>query len=243
MSGTLAVLDLGRRDYLDTLALQREIRLARIDGSISEDVLLLVEHPPVYTLGRGTQARSLPVPIAVLEATGAAVVEIERGGDVTWHGPGQLVGYPILDLNRHRPDLHWYLRALETGLIKALAELDIEAGPSAGRTGVWTSGRKIASIGIHVKQWVTLHGFALNVAPDLGWFDRIVPCGLSGVRMTSIAQERRDATTDWWPLTLRAVCDSFASTFDLSLSPPPASLLALADHPEHDHPSCHATRS
>lgn len=237
------MLELGTRGYLDTLALQRAVRLARIAKDIPHDVLLLVEHPPVYTLGRGTRATSLSTPTEVLEAAGASVVEIERGGDVTWHGPGQLVGYPILDLTTHRPDLHWYLRSLEAALITALQRLGISAEPSSGRTGVWTGGRKIASIGIHVKQWVTLHGFALNVAPDLRWFDRIVPCGLEGVTMTSVARERPDHSQDWWQPSVDAVRSAFAEQFDLDPVPPDASLLALADHPQPDHPSCHASRS
>jgi lipoate-protein ligase B len=185
----LEVVDLGRRGYLETLALQRSLRMRRIDGSLPHDILLLVEHDPVYTLGRGTQATSLPLSRALLSARGATVVEIERGGDVTWHGPGQLVGYPILHLSQHREDLHWYLRTLEDALIAALAVLGIAADRVSGKTGVWTGDRKIASLGIHVKQWVTLHGFALNVAPDLTWFDAIVPCGLHGVTMTSVARE------------------------------------------------------
>lgn len=243
MTRPLEVLELGRRDYLDTLALQREVRLARIAGEIPHDVLLLVEHPPVYTLGRGTRATSLSTPAEHLEAAGAAVIEIERGGDVTWHGPGQLVGYPILDLTAHRPDLHWYLRTIETALITALGQLAITAEPSSGRTGVWTRNRKIASIGIHVKQWVTLHGFALNVSPDLRWFDRIVPCGLTGVEMTSVARERGDASQEWWQPSVLSVTRAFADEFDLDPVAAGTSLLALADHPEPDHPSCHASRS
>ena len=117
----------------------------------------------MITLGRGTRATSLPLAPAELERRGVEVFEVERGGDVTFHGPGQLVGYPILDLRQHRQDLHWYLRQLEDALIEALGGLGIAADRNPGRTGVWTAGRKIASIGIHVKQWVTLHGFALNV--------------------------------------------------------------------------------
>src|SRR6185312_11881532 len=109
------------------------------------------------------------------------VAEVERGGDVTYHGPGQLVGYPILQLQEHRADLHWYLRQLEATLIAALGPLGITAERRVGLTGVWTAGRKIASIGIHVKQWVTFHGFALNVSTDLRGFDLIVPCGIHGV--------------------------------------------------------------
>ena len=115
--------------------------------------------------------------------------EVERGGDVTFHGPGQLVGYPIVDLGGHRRDLHWYLRRLEDVVIAAVERLGVPAGRTPGLTGVWTAGRKIASIGIHVKQWVTLHGFALNVTTDLSWFDLIVPCGIEQVVMTSLAEE------------------------------------------------------
>ena len=184
----LEVVDLGRRAYHDALALQRALRLHRLDGSLPNDLLLLVEHDPVYTLGRGTKATSLPESVEALRAAGAEVVEIERGGDVTWHGPGQLVGYPILQLSAHREDLHWYLRQLEQVLIDAVAALGVAARRVDGKTGIWSGGAKLASIGIHVKQWVTLHGFALNVDPDLGWFDRIVPCGLEGVTMPSVAR-------------------------------------------------------
>jgi lipoyl(octanoyl) transferase len=194
MSRRLRIRDVGPRPYLEVLELQRELCRARIAGETSEDVLLLVEHEPVVTLGRGTRAASLPLPPAELERRGLSVVEVERGGDVTYHGPGQLVGYPILDLREHREDLHWYLRTLEDALITALGTLGIEAGRNPGLTGVWTAGRKIASIGIHVKQWVTLHGFALNVTTDLAGFDLVVPCGIQNVVMTSVAEEllRRD---------------------------------------------------
>ncbi len=185
----LDVVDLGRRPYHEILELQREVRLARIAGALTNDILLLVEHDPVYTLGRGTLASSLPIAVDALQARGAEVVEIERGGDVTWHGPGQLVGYPIFHLSQHREDLHWYLRAVEQALIDALAALGLPGERISGKTGVWTRGRKIASIGIHVKQWVTLHGFALNVDPDMSWFEAIVPCGIDGVVMTSVQRE------------------------------------------------------
>ena len=158
-------------------------------GERHEDVLLLVEHEPVVTLGRGTRASSLPLAAGRAGAPGPRGLEVERGGDVTFHGPGQLVGYPILDLREHREDLHWYLRQLEAALIVALAALGVAADRTPGLTGVWTAGRKIASIGIHVKQWVTLHGFALNVITDLRAFDLIVPCGIERVVMTSVAEE------------------------------------------------------
>ncbi|MEO5824308.1 MAG: lipoyl(octanoyl) transferase LipB [Gemmatimonadales bacterium] len=215
-AGEFEVRDLGRLGYTQALALQRALRLERIAGVLDHDVLLLVEHDPVYTLGRGTHADSLPVHPDALRRRGAEVVDVERGGDVTWHGPGQLVGYPIIHLSRHREDLHWYLRTLEAVLISALDALGITATTSPGNTGVWVDDRKIASIGIHVKQWVTLHGFALNVSPDLTWFGHIVPCGLQGVVMTSVATERGVTDTDTlWATAMNAVVAAFADAFEL----------------------------
>jgi len=212
----LLVQDLGRRAYGEVLELQRSLCRQRIDGEIGEDLLLLVEHDPVVTLGRGTRPGSLPLARPELERRGVEVFEVERGGDVTFHGPGQLVGYPVLDLRQHREDLHWYLRRLEAGLIGALGQLGVTAGPNPGLTGVWTRGRKIASIGIHVKQWVTFHGFALNVSTDLSYFDLIVPCGIRDVTMTSVAAElgRADAGL-LWEQTRQAVISGMADAFQL----------------------------
>lgn len=216
MTPPLVVLDLGRGAYREVLELQRELARRRIAGEIADDLLLLVEHEPVVTLGRGTRAASLPLPPNELARRGLDVIEVERGGDVTWHGPGQLVGYPILDLNRHRPDLHWYLRRLEAALIAALARLDVSAERNPGLTGVWTRGRKIASLGIHVKQWVTLHGFALNVTSELSGFELIVPCGIQGVVMTSVARERggRDDPATLWDRTRSAVIEALGAELD-----------------------------
>jgi lipoate-protein ligase B len=210
----LRIEDLGRRRYAEVLELQRDLRGRRIAGALTEDVLLLVEHPPVITLGRGTRPASLPIAPAELERRGVEVFEVERGGDVTLHGPGQRVGYPILDLRGHRQDLHWYLRSLEDVLIQALGRLGIEAARNPGLTGVWTAGRKIASIGIHVKQWVTLHGFALNVTTNLDPFDLIVPCGIRQVVMTSVAEELLPDDPDSLMAAVRArVVESFRDVF------------------------------
>ncbi|MGH7510112.1 MAG: lipoyl(octanoyl) transferase LipB [Gemmatimonadales bacterium] len=216
MTARLVVRDLGRRRYGEVLELQRSLCRQRISGEVGEDILLLVEHEPVITLGRGTRAGSLSVPPAELEPRGVELFEVERGGDVTFHGPGQLVGYPIVDLRRHREDLHWYLRRLEAGLINALGRLGVHAGPNPGLTGVWSAGRKIASIGIHVKQWVTFHGFALNVTTDLSYFDLIVPCGIRGVIMTSVATElgRVDAAR-LWDDTRHSVIEEMGRAFGL----------------------------
>ena len=193
---SLWVVDLGRLPYAEALELQRRVARARISGAIPEDVLLLVEHPPVVTLGRSSKDRHLVASRELLTARGVDLFEVERGGDVTFHGPGQLVGYPIIDLKRHRQDLHWYLRQVEEGLIRGLGALGLAAGRSPGYTGVWAGDggeggwcRKIASIGVHARDWVTWHGFALNVSTELSYFDLIVPCGIPGVTMTSVRRE------------------------------------------------------
>ena len=213
----LDVRDLGVMPYGEALELQRRLAEDRIAQRIP-DTLLLVEHPAVITLGRGTKQTSLPIDPEALRARGIDVFEIERGGDVTYHGPGQLVGYPIIDLQQHKPDLHWYLRQLEQVLIDALGTFGIPAERNAGYTGVWTRGRKIASIGIHVRQWVTWHGFALNVTTDLSPFSLIVPCGIPDVVMTSVVKESGLGTK--WPGDLdhmsavrEQVVHSFKATF------------------------------
>ncbi len=189
MTRDLWVVRLGQLAYGDALDLQRRVAADRITGRIDQDVLLLVEHPPVVTLGRTAKERNLTSSPAFLRTRGVELFEVERGGDVTFHGPGQLVGYPIFDLKRHKQDLHWYLRQVEEALIRGLAHFGITAERSTGFTGVWTAGRKIASIGVHARDWVTWHGFALNVTTDLSYFQLIVPCGIDGVIMTSIERE------------------------------------------------------
>lgn len=185
----LLVVDLGRRAYGDVLELQRAVARARISGDVDQDVLLLVEHPPVVTLGRSSKDAHLLANHEQLRARGVELFDVERGGDVTFHGPGQLVGYPIIDLKGHKQDLHWYLRQVEEVLIRALAQLDIAGERVERYTGVWTRGRKIASIGVHARDWVTWHGFALNVTTELSYFDLIVPCGIPAVTMTSVQRE------------------------------------------------------
>lgn len=203
--------------YARALEYQREVARARISGAIPEDVLLLVEHPPVVTLGRSAKDQHLLASPALLARRGIELFEVERGGDVTFHGPGQLVGYPIIDLKRHKKDLHWYLRQVEEALIVALAELGIEAGRNAGLTGVWTGGaaRKIASIGVHARDWVTWHGFALNVATDLSYFGLMVPCGIEAVTMTSVAAELAPCAVEM-PDVEAAVIRAFGRVFQLT---------------------------
>lgn len=216
MTRRLIVHDLGQQPYGGVLDLQRSLARRRLAGELTDDLLLLVEHEPVVTLGRATHAESLPLSISALEQRGVDVFEVERGGDATFHGPGQLVGYPILDLRAHREDLHWYLRTLEAALIAGLDTMGITAETNPGLTGVWTRGRKIASIGIHVKQWITYHGFALNVNTNLSYFDLIVPCGIRDVVMTSVAMESgRTDEAALWTDARQAVLESFVGAFDL----------------------------
>ena len=188
---SLTVRRLGRVDYDDALELQRTLVEDRRVGRIG-DTLLLLEHPPVITRGarvRGTSANILASP-GDLTAAGVIVRDAGRGGDVTYHGPGQLIGYPIFDLRPNRCDVHRYVRDIETALIAALLEFGVYAGRVEGLTGVWTgpTGReeKIAAIGIRISRWITSHGFALNVGRDLTAFDFIVPCGISNRRVTSL---------------------------------------------------------
>lgn len=220
----LWVIDLGRRAYGDVLELQRELAGARVRGDVEQDLLLLVEHEPVITLGRASKDSHLLADPAQLAKLGVEVYEVERGGDVTFHGPGQLVGYPILDLKRHKQDLHWYLRQIEEVLIRALATLGITGERVPKYTGVWTRNRKIASIGVHARDWVTWHGFALNVTTELSYFDLIVPCGIPQVTMTSVERELNEqahgvclaATPTLFDDARAAIVGAAASVFGLT---------------------------
>ena len=207
---TLRVQRLGLVDYVPawdlqealmaaTLAVKAQNRAAEGTGAAplpTPNHLLLCEHPHTYTLGKSGKPEHLLLDEAALAAHGAAFHRINRGGDITYHGPGQLVGYPILDLDNFRPDIHWYLRTLEEAVIATLAEYGLNAGRIAGLTGVWLDWeagaprpRKICALGVKCSRWVTLHGFALNVNPDLAYFGHIVPCGIPDKAVTSLAQE------------------------------------------------------
>lgn len=213
--GAVVAVDLGRITCADALSLQRRLARARQAGEVA-DLLLLCEHPPVVTLGRASRPEHLLADPDELARRGVACVEVERGGDVTYHGPGQLVGYPILDLRGHGRDLHGYLRKLEAVLIGAAARLGVGAGRVPGRTGVWVGPRKLASIGIHVSRWVSWHGFALNVTDAvLPGFDLIVPCGLAGVTMTTLSAEAGRPVS--LPEAAAAVREAFAGVFGVRL--------------------------
>jgi lipoyl(octanoyl) transferase len=185
----LEVRRIGLVPYAEALAMQRSLVEDRKAGRVG-DLLLLVEHPHVITLGvRGDGGRShiLATPDA-LDARGVAVLETGRGGDITYHGPGQIVGYPIIDLNPDRRDVHRYVRDLEDVLIRTTADYGVAAARVAGLTGVWVGREKIAAIGVRIARWITSHGFALNVTTDLGYFDLIVPCGIADRGVTSLAR-------------------------------------------------------
>jgi len=171
--------------YLQAWNWQQTLVRERRQNSLLPDVLLLLEHPPVYTLGQGASLEFLKFN---LEAAPWPVHRVERGGEATYHGPGQLVGYPILNLHFYQMDLHWYLRQLEAVLIQVLAAYGLAGERIPGLTGVWVDGCKVAAIGIKASRWITMHGFALNICPDLEAFERIVPCGIRDRPVGSLAQ-------------------------------------------------------
>ena len=256
----LLVVDLGTLPYGTALELQRDVARRRISGEIDQDVLLLVEHPPVVTLGRTAKAANLIASPAFLASQGVELFEVERGGDITFHGPGQLVGYPIMDLKRHRQDLHWYLRQVEQALIDGIGEFGLVGERVDKYTGVWVGGlrggnqesgtqnsaeatgargvatpesrgpRKIASIGVHARDWVTWHGFALNVNTDLRYFDLIVPCGINDVTMTSVASELMTGSLEMQRV-VDVVSVAFAAAFELAARPLDRAHLTYAGTP------------
>jgi lipoyl(octanoyl) transferase len=177
----------GLVDYAAALELQRK-RVAQRKAGTVPDTLILLEHPHVYTLGRNAQKENMLVSEEFLASRGAQVFHTDRGGDVTYHGPGQLVGYPILDLTQHRRDISWYMRSLEDVFIRTAHDYGIEAGRIEGAAGVWVGNNKLTAMGVHLSRWVTSHGFALNVNTDLSFFEWIVPCGLHGKGVTSLAK-------------------------------------------------------
>jgi len=179
----ILVQNIGRKSYKAVWDLQKEMQQQRINGNI-EDTLILVEHNPVYTLGKNANEDHL------LQSRDESVdvFNIERGGDITFHGPGQLVGYPILDLSNYKKSVSWYMRTLEQVLIDTLIEFKIIAQRNDGLTGVWVGDEKIAALGVRISRWVTMHGFALNVNPDLSFYDGIIPCGIFDHGVTSMEQ-------------------------------------------------------
>ena len=177
------ILDLGMSGYEDAWNLQKQLQSQRISGQIG-DHLLLVEHFPVYTLGKNSPKEHL----LVQESKSISIIQTDRGGNITFHGPGQLVGYPILDLNHYKKSVSWYMRELEQLIIDVLKEYDINAGRKKGLTGTWVRDKKIAALGVRISKWVTMHGFSLNINPDLKYYQGIIPCGISEYGVTSMAK-------------------------------------------------------
>jgi len=176
------ILDLGTSHYEDAWDLQKQLQSKRISGQIN-DQLILVEHPPVYTLGKNSPKEHL----LIKESENISIIQTDRGGDITFHGPGQLVGYPILDLNQYKKSVSWYMRELEQLIIDVLKEYDIIAGRKKGLTGTWVRDKKIGALGVRISKWVTMHGFSLNIDPDLQYYQGIIPCGISEYGITSMA--------------------------------------------------------
>lgn len=204
MNKQVKLIDLGEKDYKDTWDYQEEIFQSILDVKVrnrreertddTDNYFLFVEHPHVYTLGKSGDFDNLLLNDEQLKAKGATFYKINRGGDITYHGPGQIVGYPILDLENFFTDIHKYLRLLEETMILVLKDYGIESGRSEGETGVWLGvgtpfARKICAMGVRASRWVTMHGFALNVNSDLGYFDNIIPCGIRGKGVTSLNVE------------------------------------------------------
>jgi lipoyl(octanoyl) transferase len=201
----------GLMPYIDAHAWQRSLLAERIQNPSLDDVLILLEHPPVYTLGQGATPKFLKFDP---DKSNFDIHRVERGGEVTYHCPGQLVGYPILNLQGYHKDLHWYLRQLEEVIIRVLAVYGLAGDRLTGFTGVWLENRKVAAIGIKVSRWITMHGFALNVCPDMTGFQHIVPCGIADKPVASLAEWIPGITCD----EVRPhVVQSFAEVFDVDV--------------------------
>jgi lipoate-protein ligase B len=204
---------LGMVEYQRALDLQLSLIDKRKNEEI-EDVLLLLEHPPTFTMGRSGKTENLLKSQEELKRNGIHFEIISRGGDITYHGPGQLVAYPIVDLNKFNRDVHHYLRNIEEVIIRALCNFEIEAERIKGFTGVWVGREKIASIGVGIKNWMTHHGFALNVNTDLSYFDMMVPCGIQGVKMTSMKKCLRMAQNIEMKEVETSIIDAFSKVFN-----------------------------
>ena len=205
----------GCLDYQAAWDLQKELFERRLAGDI-EDTLLLTEHPHTYTLGKSGQEENLLADEFALKRQGIEVFRIDRGGDITYHGPGQIVGYPILDLHQHYLDVHRFLRDLEEVIIQTLSDYKIAASRVAGLTGVWADGAKVAAIGVKVTRWITMHGFAFNVNTDLSYFGNIVPCGITDKPVTSMGKllgRKLDHQE-----VQEKVCQKFAEVFEIDLA-------------------------
>ncbi len=193
-TGTLWVIDLGQQPYRPVWAFQKKLNVLR-QKELIPDVLILVEHTPVYTIGKNGSDLHVVATDTFLKNRGIEVVHVDRGGDVTYHGPGQLVGYPIFNLHYHRQSVSWFMRQMEEVFIRLLEQLGISARREEGYTGVWVGDDKIVALGVRIRQWVTMHGFAFNVRTDLSFYDGIIPCGIFHKGVTSLHQLLPEAPT------------------------------------------------
>lgn len=237
MNKMVQLQDLGRQDYQAVWDYQEQLFQGIVDVKlqkrnqpelVTDNYFLLVEHPHVYTLGKSGDASNMLLSEKQLEEKGAKFYKINRGGDITYHGPGQIVGYPILDLENFFTDIHKYLRLLEEAIIQTLADYGISSGRSEGETGVWLDvgtpfARKICAMGVRASRWVTMHGFALNVNADLGYFDHIIPCGIRGKAVTSLQVELGVAQVDEAGVKAK-ILQHFSELFDAHLIEMPTHL-------------------
>lgn len=208
------LIETGLLDYQEAWDLQRKVHEERVAGRL-EDTLILTEHPHTYTIGKAGGEQNLITDEAALAENGISTYRIDRGGDITYHGPGQIVGYPILDLHNYYLDVHRFLRDLEEVIIRTLSEYGIKAGRVQGLTGVWVDGAKIAAIGVKVTRWVTMHGFAFNVNTDLDYFSKIVPCGISDKPVTSVRELLWEKQS--LPEVRKQISRRFAEVFQVEL--------------------------
>ena len=200
------IIDLGISEFKDTWNLQKELQEKRILGEI-EDQFILVEHPAVYTLGKNASKEHI-----LKRKEGVSVIQTDRGGNITFHGPGQLVGYPILDLNFYKRSITWYMRELEQLMIDVLKEYGIEGSTKKGLTGTWVKDHKIAALGVRIRRWVTMHGFSLNISPDLRYYKDIIPCGIQEYGVTSMAMIMGEEVPSMYEVKIKMV-DYFKNRF------------------------------
>jgi len=209
---TLELLDAGITDYHKAWEFQKKI-FNQVVNDRSENYLILTEHNPVITIGKTGSFKNLLTEPAHLKSRGIKIIEIDRGGDITFHGPGQIVGYPILDLFQFKKDIHWYLRNLEEVIIQTLRDFNIEGGRIPDLTGVWVKKKKICAIGVKVTRWVTMHGFALNVSTNLDYFNHIIPCGISDHGVTSIFDQIGNISDQ--KDVIKSLYHNFAEVFEI----------------------------
>jgi lipoyl(octanoyl) transferase len=211
---TIELIQPGLTDFTETWKLQQKL-YDEVLSKRSRNFLILTEHHPVITIGKSGSTQNLLADKSFLESNGIGVVNIDRGGDITFHGPGQIVGYPVLNLSAFKEDVNWYLRQLENIIIDTLADFQIESSRISGLTGVWVGNNKICAIGVKVTRWVTMHGFALNLSTNLKFFDYIIPCGIQDKGITSILSEL--GNNPGKNLVINSLCTNIEKIFNVKI--------------------------